>query len=133
MNLDSIPKDMTFGDLAKRLTIWQWFGLFIALGILSNLVDCGGNGASFNLLSDRNSEAMFVGQEKIRQRLRFPSTASFSEHKYGKLNDNEYFYTALVRSENSFGNKVPMYWHVVLLFQPGTATVTKVISVTQTQ
>jgi len=133
VKLDSIPADMTFGDLYKRLSIWQWMWVFIGNVILNNLVDCEGGGHQARLDSDRNSETMFMAQEAIRQQLKFPTTARFSEHKYGKLNDSEYFYTALVRAENSFGSKVPMYWHVVLAFQPGTASVSKIISVTQTQ
>ena len=133
MNAKNSIYDVNIGDLAKRLSIWQWLWLFGVLVFLGSILDCSGGGGSSNLNRDRSVEAMTVGQNAIRQQLRFPSTASFSDHKYGKLNGSEYFYTALVRAENTFGNKVPSYWHVVVAFQPGTANVSQVISVTQTQ
>ncbi len=133
MKLDSIPEDMTIGDAVKKMSAWQWIAAFIALVVLSNLVDCGGSSGQSRLTSDRNVEAMTIGQDAIRQQLKFPTTAKFTEHRYGPINGNEYFYTAMVRAENSLGNKVPMYWTVVLEFDAGSSRVRRVISVTQTQ
>lgn len=133
MSSDSKLDDMRIGDVVKRLSVWQVLGVVAITLFLGAALDCGGGNGAYNLTRDRSVEAMTVGQDAIRQRLRFPSTASFSEHKYGELNSSEYYYTALVRAENGFGNKVPSYWHVVVAFQPGTADVSQIVSVTQTQ
>ena len=82
---------------------------------------------------DRNVEAMTAGQNAIRIQLKFPTTARFSEHKYGPLVGDEYYYTALVRAENSFGQKVPSYWYAIVEFHPGTAQVARIAEVRQTQ
>ena len=132
MKTETARPDAPTGDWTKNLTIWQSLGIIFVFIFFGVIIESGDGGSS-NLNRDRSVESMTVGQNTIRQRLRFSSTASFSEHKYGKLNGNEYFYTALVRAENAFGNKVPSNWHVVVAFQPGTANVSQVISVTQTQ
>lgn len=132
MKTENAEQETTLGDLAKSLSIRQWCGLIVVLMFAGAILESG-NGGNSHFTHDRNVKAMTVAQDAIRQKLKFPSSAQFSEQNVGHLNENEYFYTALVRAENSLGNGVPSSWHVVLVFEPGTDTVRTVISVTQTR
>ena len=93
--------------------------------------DSSGDHSSRNW--DRNVEAMTVGQDAIRQQLKFPFTAKFSEHKYGNISGDEYYYSALVRAENSFGQKTLSSWQVILAFHSGSSNVSHIVQVVQTQ
>ncbi len=86
-----------------------------------------------NLDYERDISAMTFGQNAIREQLKFPSTAEFSEHRYGRISGDEYFYTALVRAENSFGQQPLSRWQVVLEFETDSYSRGEIISVTQTQ
>ena len=139
--LDKIEKSANTPELKKRLekvgpvrfVEGILAGGLVVITFFSFMAFSGGSNPATTLDTHREVATRFASEDAIRQQLKFPSTARFSEREYRQLNDNEYFYTALVRAENSLGNKVPSYWHVVLAFQPGTANVSQIISVTQTQ